>query len=50
MEQCKKLRWQVSNWNKNAIDFYKKMGASIDDMEINCEMDLGRPLSPKGGT
>lgn len=39
-EQCKKLRWQVSNWNKNAIDFYKKMGASIDEVDINCDLDL----------
>ena len=39
-EQCKKLRWQVSNWNENAIDFYKKMGASIDDVEINCDLEL----------
>ncbi|MEJ7589891.1 MAG: GNAT family N-acetyltransferase [Ferruginibacter sp.] len=37
---CKKLRWQVSNWNENAIGFYKKMGASIDDIEINCDLQL----------
>jgi GNAT superfamily N-acetyltransferase len=41
-EQCKKLRWQVSSWNENAIGFYKKLGASIDDVEINCDLDLGR--------
>ncbi len=28
---CKKVRWQVSNWNKKAIDFYKKLGAEIDE-------------------
>jgi len=39
-EQCKKLRWQVSNWNQHAIDFYKKMGAIIDEIDINCELDL----------
>lgn len=39
-EHCKKLRWQVSGWNKNAIDFYKKMGASIDSTEINCDLYL----------
>ncbi|MEO7766178.1 MAG: GNAT family N-acetyltransferase, partial [Ferruginibacter sp.] len=38
MEQCKKMRWQVSNWNANAIGFYKKIGASIDDVEINCDL------------
>ena len=26
---CKKARWQVSNWNKNAIDFYKSIGAKF---------------------
>jgi len=36
-EQCKKVRWQVSKWNHNAIEFYKKMGAVIDDVEINCD-------------
>ncbi len=35
---CIKLRWQVSNWNKNAINFYKKMGAVIDEVEINCDL------------
>jgi ribosomal protein S18 acetylase RimI-like enzyme len=47
-EQCKKLRWQVSNWNENAIDFYRKMGASIDDVDINCDLDL-KPLNPQRG-
>jgi GNAT superfamily N-acetyltransferase len=37
-EQCKKLRWQVSKWNSNAIEFYKSMGAVIDDTEINCDL------------
>ena len=39
-DQCKKLRWQVSGWNKNAIGFYEKMGAVIDDTEINCDLCL----------
>ena len=39
-EQCKKLRWQVSNWNANAISFYKKIGAVIDETEINCDLNL----------
>lgn len=37
-ENCIKLRWQVSNWNTNAIEFYKKMGAEIDEVEINCDL------------
>jgi GNAT superfamily N-acetyltransferase len=39
-EHCKKLRWQVSKWNANAIEFYKKMGAVVDDTEINCDLLL----------
>ena len=34
---CKKVRWQVSKWNSNAIQFYKSIGATIDDVEINCD-------------
>ncbi len=46
-EQCKKLRWQVSGWNKNAIGFYKSIGASIDDVEINCELNLADDVAAK---
>ncbi|CAN5785470.1 GNAT family N-acetyltransferase [soil metagenome] len=35
---CKKMRWQVSNWNTDAQAFYKKLGAEIDDTEINCDL------------
>lgn len=34
----KKVRWQVSNWNSKAIAFYKKLGAEIDQTEINCDL------------
>jgi GNAT superfamily N-acetyltransferase len=37
---CHKLRWQVSNWNKPAVEFYKSLGASIDDIERNCDLVL----------
>jgi len=37
-ERCKKLRWQVSKWNSNAIAFYKSLGAAIDETEINCDL------------
>jgi diamine N-acetyltransferase len=37
---CIKMRWQVSNWNKTAIAFYRKMGAQIDDVEMNCHYEL----------
>ena len=38
--KCHKLRWQVSTWNKSAIDFYKKLGAEIDNLEKNCDLEL----------
>lgn len=37
-EDCHKLRWQVSNWNESAIGFYKNLGATIDDVERNCDL------------
>lgn len=37
---CNKLRWQVSGWNKPAIEFYKKLGAEINDIEQNCDLIL----------
>ena len=38
---CRKLRWQVSNWNDPAICFYENLGAEINRVEINCDLDLG---------
>ncbi len=38
--QCHKLRWQVSGWNTPAIDFYKKLGATTDHVEQNCDLIL----------
>jgi len=37
-ENCSKLRWQVSEWNQPAIDFYKSLGANIDSVESNCDL------------
>lgn len=39
-ENCFKMKWQVSNWNIKAQEFYKSRGASIDDIEINCDLEL----------
>lgn len=39
--KCHKIRWQVSNWNKNAQNFYKSIGAEIDNVEWNCDLLLG---------
>lgn len=35
---CHKLRWQVSEWNEPAIEFYKKLGADISGVEQNCDL------------
>lgn len=37
-EKCDRLRWQVSEWNKPAISFYKSLGAKIDETEKNCDI------------
>jgi diamine N-acetyltransferase len=37
---CHSLRWQVSQWNKNAQEFYRSLGAKIDDEEINCKLNF----------
>jgi GNAT superfamily N-acetyltransferase len=38
-ENCKRVRWQVLNWNETAIQMYKKSGASLDDEWLNCNFD-----------
>ena len=35
---CKKVRWQVSEWNQNAIDFYQRLGAEVNTTERNCDL------------
>jgi diamine N-acetyltransferase len=35
---CSKVRWQVSNWNNLAIEFYRSLGAKVDDVELNCDL------------
>jgi GNAT superfamily N-acetyltransferase len=37
--KCHRVRWQVLNWNKNAIDLYRKCGAVIDSEWSNCDFD-----------
>lgn len=37
-KRCKKVKWMVSKWNTDAIEFYKKKGAVIDDVEISCDL------------
>ncbi len=38
-ENCKRVRWQVLDWNKPAIEMYRKSGALIDDEWFNCDFD-----------
>lgn len=37
-EKCNRLRWQVSEWNAPAIEFYKSLGATVDPIESNCDI------------
>lgn len=39
-DKCNKLRWQVSEWNQPAINFYKNLGATVDSVESNCDLSL----------
>ena len=39
-QHCKRMRWQASIWNTSAIGFYKGIGATVDDVDINCDLNL----------
>lgn len=39
IENCKRVRWQVLDWNESAIMFYKKMGSELDSEWYNCDFD-----------
>ena len=45
---CKRIRWQVLEWNKPAIDFYKKLGADLDGEWLNCDLEFSKPIIGKG--
>ncbi|MBB3188434.1 GNAT family N-acetyltransferase [Microbacter margulisiae] len=38
-ENCHRVRWQVLNWNENALALYRKCGATIDSEWSNCDFD-----------
>ncbi len=38
-ENCKRVRWQVLDWNEPAIAFYRKCGAEISGEWLNCSFD-----------
>lgn len=35
-EGCKRVRWQVLDWNEPAINFYRKSGVEISREWLNC--------------
>ncbi|HOE05408.1 MAG TPA: GNAT family N-acetyltransferase [Bacteroidales bacterium] len=37
---CRRIRWQVLDWNTHAIELYRKMGAKLDDEWINCDIEF----------
>lgn len=39
-QNCHKVRWQVSEWNTNSIEFYKSLGAKLDNLEYRCDLIL----------
>jgi GNAT superfamily N-acetyltransferase len=38
-EHCSGMMWQVLNWNRPAIDFYKKYNARLDDEWLNGHLE-----------
>jgi GNAT superfamily N-acetyltransferase len=38
-ENCRRVRWQVLDWNESAISFYRKCGAEISGDWLNCTFD-----------
>lgn len=43
-EKCNRVRWQVLNWNKDAIEFFLKLNVIIDDQWLNCDLDRNEIL------
>ncbi len=37
---CRRIRWQVLDWNNHAIELYRQMGAKLDDEWINCDIEF----------
>lgn len=38
--KVRKLEWQVLNWNKPAIGFYKKYSTVFDNEWVNCKLNF----------
>jgi len=45
-ENCRRIRWQVLDWNETAIQFYKKCGATINAEWLNCDFDRSMIIRP----
>ena len=41
-EDCKRLRLQVLDWNKDAISFYEKHAGAISNEWLNCDFDVDK--------
>jgi GNAT superfamily N-acetyltransferase len=39
INNCKRVRWLVSEWNQPAITFYKSLGAEIDEEAWVCDVE-----------
>jgi predicted N-acetyltransferase YhbS len=39
-QKCKRLRWQVLDWNEKAIALYRQYGCTIDEEWMNCDMSF----------
>ena len=44
-QNCTGMMWQVLDWNKPAIDFYKKYNAKLDDEWINGHLEANQIAS-----
>jgi GNAT superfamily N-acetyltransferase len=38
-EKCTGMMWQVLDWNKSAIEFYKRYNARFDGEWVNCHLE-----------
>ncbi len=37
--ECARFCWQVLDWNKPSIDFYEKLGASVQPQWLSCRLE-----------
>lgn len=40
--KAKRVQWQVFTWNTRAIEFYRRLGASVGDDWVNCRLTEGQ--------